>query len=232
MSIMLYYISYDEVLSYGINGRLTSKIVLNGFKKLFILPKILRRISKASKIPYPPIIIIPEARLLILEEGLTAVVYANLSIRRISNRITPAVEMAMPFLLYSDNSSKVAVLGHELLHYLYLAFKFYSNEYYIHPLIYTSNISGRMFLEDLYQFKPDIIFDKGRVLYAVKKFDEILRKDRISYKIKKNWIDRGLPTKAVYSSEFKLSISIEDFSNLYFPDSVLMRVRDMVGEYG
>jgi hypothetical protein len=229
---MPYLISYDEVIYQAMNKRLSRKIVNHGLDELFELRKSLERIERESKIPYPPIIIIPEARLMLLEEGLSAIIYANLSIRRFKGRITPIVELLLPFLLYGAYSSKTAVLAHELLHYIYLAIKSYMNEYFIHPLISTSDITGRIFLEEVYHIDPDLLFGGRRLSRLLRKFEEVLRKDRIAYKIRRNWINRGLPTKAVLSKDFKLNISIEEMSKLHFPSEVMSRVSEIIHEQG
>jgi len=229
---MPYVISYDEVIIQGLNGKLSRRIINNGLDMLFKLRKSIEKIVNESGIPYPPIIVLPEARVLVMEEGLSAIVYANLSIRRYKGRITPVVEFLLPFLLYGGIQSKTAVLAHELLHYMYLAMKFYLNEYFIHPLISTSGVSGRYLLEETYQLEPELVFRSGRIGKLVSKLESILIKDRIAYKIRRNWINRSMPTKMILSQDFKINLSIEDMSNLYFPDEVMTRVSEIVHERG
>jgi len=227
---MPYLISYDEVIYQWINERLSRKIVNHGLDKLFKLKKYIERIEKESKIPYPPIVIVPEARLIIMEEGVSAIIYANLSIRRFKGRITPIVEFLLPFLLYGGIFSKTAVLAHELLHYIYLAIKSYMKEYFIHPLISTSDLTSMVFLEEVYQIEPERLFESRRLNRLLRELDDVLRRDRIAYKIRRNWINRGLPSKAVLSRDFKLNISVEEMSKLYFPSEVIGRISEIVNE--
>jgi len=99
-------------------------------------------------------------------------------------------------------------------------------------LISTSGVSGRYLLEETYQLEPELVFRSGRIGKLVSKLESILTKDRIAYKIRRNWINRSMPTKMILSQDFKINLSIEDMSNLYFPDEVMTRVSEIVHERG
>ena len=228
---MKYIIKFDDVVVKWFNGSLSTRIFFNSVNSLVGLKKALKKISQSTGgLSYPPIVIVPEARVLWMDDGSSAIVFANLSIKRLNNIIAPVVEFTLPLLLYGNEKVYTVILSHEFLHYIYIAIKFYSNEYFINPLISTSTLSGRVFLEEVYQIDPDAIFKKGSILNAVKRFDDFIRKSRIGYRIKRNWIDRGLPTKLIHSTEFRVRLSIEDYSKMYLPDDILSKVRDLLDE--
>ncbi len=224
-------ISYDNVINLALNKVLSKKIVSNGFERLFTLSKIVRDITAVSGVKYPPIIVIPEARILEHSDGVYAILYANISYRKWDGRLHPVVETYLPFLLYSETNVLKAVFAHELLHYIYLAIKYLREEHLVTLDIYTSNYSGRVFLDEVYQVRPELVFKDKSYVKMLTLFDKVLSKSKVSNSIKRNWIEKGKPSKKYASREFRLRISLEDWSSIFFPDSVLERVRDLIDEY-
>lgn len=224
-------ISYDNVINLALNKVLSKKIVSNGFERLFTLTKIVKEISNVSGVKYPPIIVIPEARIIEHSDGVYAILYANISYRKWDNRLHPVVETYLPFLLYSEKSVLKAVFAHELLHYIYLAIKYLREEHLVTLDIYTSNYSGRVFLDEVYQVRPELVFKDKSYVKMLTLFDKVLSKSKVSVSIRRNWVEKGKPSRKYSSKEFRLRMSIEDWSSIFFPDSVLERVRDLIDEY-
>jgi len=224
-------ISYDKVVNLALNKVLTKRIVLNGFEKLFTLSKVVREIMDVSGVRYPPIIVYPEARMLEHSDGVIAVIYANISYRKWDGRLHPVVETYLPFLLYSENNILKAVFAHELLHYIYLAIKYLREEHLVSLDIYTSNYSGRIFLDEVYQVRPELVFRDKSYIRMLTYFDKVLSKSKVLNGIKRYWIERGKPTRKYGSREARLRISLEDWNTIFFPDSVLERVRELIDDY-
>ncbi len=78
---------------------------------------------------------------------------------------------------------------------------------------------------------PELVFKYKSYVKMLTLFDKVLSKSKVSGSIKRNWIEKGKPSKRYASREFRLRISIEDWSSIFFPDSVLERVRDLIDEY-
>ena len=224
-------ISYDNVIRMGLNKTLSKKIVSNGFEKLFTLSKILSEISEISRIPYPYVIVLPEARVLEHSDGVYAILYANISYRIMDERLHPVVETYLPFLLYAENKVLKAVFAHEILHYIYLAIKYLREEHLVSLDIYTSNYSGKVFIDEVYQVRPELVFKDRSYVKMLTGFDSVLSKSRVARSIRRNWIEKGKPSRKYTSREFRIKISIEDWNRIYFPDEVLERVRDLIDEY-
>ncbi len=224
-------ISYDNVLNMALNKFLTKKIVSNGFEKLFTLGKIIREISSLANVKYPHVIVLPEARILEHSDGIHAIIYANISYRKFNGRLHPVVETYLPFLLYAENNVLKAVFAHELLHYIYLAIKYLREEHLVTLDIYTSNYSGRVFLDEVYQVRPELVFKDKSYVKMLNFFDKVLSKSKVANSIKRNWIEKGKPSRKYSSREFRLRISLEDWNTIFFPDTVLERVRDLIDEY-
>ncbi len=225
-----YVISYDQVNIYALNGLLKTSIAKKGYDRVFDLKKRIDTLIKYSTLPYPPITIIPESRLVVHEGDVTALVYANINYRLSGGYLHPIVEIYLPFLLHASSEIKTLVLAHEFLHYMYLSLRYVSSDYLVNPLIYTSDLTGRMFLEDLYQVNPEKIFSNKRFISRLNKLNDILDKSKIGYTIKKRWIDRGLPSKTISADEFRVKLSMNMWTNMYFPEEVLKKARVLLGE--
>jgi Icc-related predicted phosphoesterase len=132
--------------------------------------------------------------------------------------------------MYSRGDIQTLVMAHEFLHYIYLAIRYVSSDYLVNLLIYTGDLAGRSFLEELYIVSPEKVFDSPRFVRKVHRVEEILEKSKIGNLIKRRWIDRGLPTKSIFSDEFRIKISMNMWSNMYFPDEVLRKARVLLGE--
>ena len=221
-------ISYDNVLNMYFQGILSRRIVYNGFEKLLNLSKILDDISLKSGVTYPPVIVLPEARILEHEEGVSAILYANIGYRRGGGYLYPVVETYLPFILYGDTRLYKMVFSHELLHYIYLAIKYVREEHISSVDIYTSSISGRIFLDEVYRVRPETIFEDRFYIRLLNMSEKLLSRSRVAYSIRRNWIDRGRPTNRYKSRDFRLKVSIEELSRLYFPDEVIERVRHIM----
>ncbi len=225
-----YVISYDPVSVYALNDRIRKSIAKKGYDKIFELRKRLEYIVTHSGLPYPPVTVIPEARLLVHEGDITAVVYANINYRYSGGYLHPIVEIYLPFLLYSPAELQTLVMAHEFLHYIYLAIRYVSSDYLMNPLIYTGDLTGRSFLEDLYTVNPEKIFDSPRFINKLNRIHELLEKNRIGYNIKKRWIDKDLPSKSVFADDFRIKMSMNMWTNMYFPEDVLRKARVLLSE--
>ena len=225
-----YVISYDQVNIYALNGLLKTNIAKKGYEEVFDLKKRIDILIKYSMLPYPPITIIPESRLVVHEGDVTALVYANINYRLSGGYLHPIVEIYLPFLLYASSEVKTLVLAHEFLHYMYLSLRYVSSDYLVNPLIYTSDLTGRMILEDLYQVNPEKIFSNKRFITRLNKLNNILDKSKIGYKIKKRWIDKDLPSKTISADEFRVKLSMNMWTNMYFPEEVLKKARVLLSE--
>jgi len=224
-------ISFDNVLKLGLNKVLSKKIVSNGFEKLFTLAKVINEVSDISRIPYPHVIILPEARILEHSDGVYAIIYANISYRVFEDRLYPVVETYLPFILYAENRVLKAVFAHEILHYIYLAIKYLREEHLVTLDIYTSNYSGRVFIDEVYQVRPELVFKDKSYIKMLSGFDSILSKSRVARSIRRNWIEKGKPSRKLTPREMRIKIPIEDWNRIYFPDIVLERVRELIDEY-
>ena len=225
-----YVISYDQVNIYALNDFLKIGVAKKGYNKVLDLRKRIDLIVKYSMLPYPPITIVPESRLVIHEGDVTALVYANINYRLSGGYLHPIVEFYLPFLLYASSEIKSLVLAHEFLHYIYLAVRYVSSDYLVNPLIYTSDLTGRMLLEDLYQVNPEKVFNNKRFVSRLNKLNEILEKSKIGYIIKKRWVDRNLPSKTISADDFRVKLSMNMWTNMYFPEQVLRKARVLLGE--
>lgn len=225
-----YLVSYDQVNIYALNDRLKTSVAKKGYALVFDLKKRINTVIRNSSLPYPPISIIPESCLVVHEADVTALVYANINYRLSGGYLHPIVEMYLPFLLYASSEIKSLVLAHELLHYIYLALRYVSSDYLVNPLIYTSDLTGRMILEDLYQVNPEKVFNNNRFISRIRKLNEILEKSKIGYIIKRRWIDRGLPSKTISADDFRVKLSMNMWANMYFPEEVLRKARVLLSE--
>ncbi len=225
-----YVISYDPVNVYALNGKLKRSIAKKGYELIFKLRERLEYITSNSGLPYPPVTIIPEARLLLHEGGVTAVVYANINYRFSGGYIHPIVEMYLPFLLHAPAELQTLVLAHEFLHYMYLALRYVSSDYLMNPLIYTGDLTGRSFLEDLYTVNPERIFSNQRFVNRINRIHEYLDKSKIGNDIQRKWIDRGYPSKSIFADDFRIKISMNMWTKMYFPEEVLRKARVLLGE--
>ena len=223
-------ISYDPVNVYALNGRLRKALARRGYDKIFELKKRLEYLVIHSGMPYPPVTVLPEARLVVHEDDVTAVVYANINYRFSGGYLHPIVEIYLPFLLYSPSGLQTLVMAHEFLHYIYLAIRYVSSDYLMNPLIYTGDLTGRSFLEDLYTVSPEKVFDNKRFVKKLYRLNRLLDKSRVGYLIKKRWVDKGLPSKSIFADDFRIKISMNMWTNMYFPEEVLRKARVLLGE--
>ncbi len=227
-----YMVGYDAVLNASINGLITKRMATTGFTKIFDLIKIIDEISEISGIHYPPVIILPEARMVEDVNGVTAVVFATLNYRRFGDRVTPVVETYLPLLLYGNKQVLKAIFAHELLHYIYIAIKYLREESLVNLNVYTSSLSTVVFVDEVYQIRPEFVFSNSpSYVRMLNNMDKILRQHKLAYLIKKNWIDREKPTKKFSSKEFRKRMSSGDLARMYFPDDVLDKVRELMDHY-
>ena len=222
-------ISYDQVTYYGLNNKLNLRIVKRGYDEVFRLRERLSRIVESSGLPYPPVYIVPEARILVHEGDVHAIVYADVNYRVTKSYVYPIVEVYLPFLLYSDATLKTLVLAHEFLHYMYLAVRYVTADYLVNPLIYTGDLSGRDFLEELYTVNPSKVFKGKWLLSRLDKLSEILDKSKVGNLIRRRWIDRGYPSKTIFADDFRIKLPMSIWSNMYFPEEVLLKARVLSG---
>ncbi len=225
-------IGFDGVLNASINGLISKKMASTGFERVYDLVKILDEISGISGIPYPPVIILPEARVLEDREGVSAIIFANINYRVYGDRVNPVVETYLPLLLYGKNPVLKAIFAHELLHYIYLAIKYLREENLVSIDIYTSSLAGIVFIDEVYQIRPELVFSKSpSYVRILTNLDKIYSKYRLASQIKRNWIDRGKPTKKVSSKDMRRPLGAANMARMYFPDVVLERVREFMDQY-
>ncbi len=218
-------ISYDQVTYYALNNKLNTRVVRRGYEEVFKLKDRILRVVEGSGLPYPPVYVIPEARILIHEGDVQAVVYADVNYRITKKYVYPIVEVYLPFLLYADSNLKTLVLAHEFLHYIYLAVRFVTSEYLANPLIYTGDLTGREMLEELYTVSPAKVFKNKWFLSRIEKLNEALEKSRLGYLVRKRWIERGYPSKTIFADDFRIKLPMSIWSNMYFPEEVLRKAR-------
>jgi len=218
-------ISYDQVTFYALNNKLNTRIVKKGYEEVFKLKERILKIVEGSNLPYPPVYIVPEARILIHEGDIHAVVYADVNYRVTKKYVYPIVEIYLPFLIYADSTLKTLVLAHEFLHYIYLAVRFVTSDYLANPLIYTGDLTGREFLEELYTVNPAKIFTSKWLLSRLEKLNEILDKSKLGTMIRRRWIDRGYPSKTIFADDFRIKLPMSIWSNMYFPEEILRKAR-------
>lgn len=225
-------ISYDSVLHAGINRVLTKAMVSKGFERVFELAKILEEIARDSGLRYyPPVIVLPEARVVEHREEALAILYANLTYRVWGDRLQPVIETYLPLLLYGKSQVLRAIFVHELLHYIYLAIKYLREEHLVTLDIYTSSLSGKVFIDEVYQVRPEMVFTSSKYIRLMNDYDKIISRSRIAYSIRRNWIEKGKPTKKLGPRDMRVNLSMEDWASMYFPESVLARVREYIDEY-
>lgn len=222
-------ISYDQVTYYALNNKLNTRVVKRGYEEVFRLRDRLMKVVENSGLPYPPVYVIPEARILVHEGDIHAVVYADVNYRITKKYVYPIIEVYLPFLLYGDANLKTLVLAHEFLHYMYLAVRYVTSDYLANPLIYTGDLSGRELLEELYTVNPAKIFKSRWLLSRLDRLSEILDKSKLGNIIRKRWIDRGYPSKTVFADDFRIKLPMSIWSNMYFPEEVLLKARVLSG---
>lgn len=218
-------IGYDQVNVYVLNNRLKKRIAKKGYELIFDLRDRVLNLVNYSGLPYPPITVIPESRIVAHEDGVNAIVYANINYRFSGGYLHPLIEVYLPFLLYAPGEIKSLVLGHEFLHYIYLAIRYVSSDYLINPLIYTGDLTGRELLEELYTVNPNKIFNNRRFNSRLRKLKELLDSKKVADTIRKRWIDRNLPNKVIPADEFRIKLSMNMWANMYFPEDILRKAR-------
>ncbi len=240
-----YLISYDRVLYYALNEKLRSnKDLLTGFRRINEVKKCIARISRDTGLPYPAVRIIPEALILTAEEeGVNAIVYANVNYSVASDGVYPVIDLYLPTLLYTNRDLSVrrkvklkgsdvllAILAHELIHYVYLAIKYITADYMTSLAIYTGDLMGKLFIEKIYQVPPNKLFRSRKLIKLVSNIDDIIEKYNIARYIERYWIKKGKPVKIVHFKDFKVSIPISLWTAMHFPESVLSKARDLINE--
>ena len=220
-----YVIGYDQVTLYALNGLIDKKIAINGYREIYRLKDRVDVVIRNSGLPYPPITVIPEARILMYEPDFSAIVYADLNYRYVKGYLHPYVEISLPFLLYAPSELKSLVLAHEFLHYIYMAIRYVTADYLINPLIYTGELTGRELLEDIYTVSPFKVFTNKRFASRVEKIGGILESSKISDLVKERWIDRGMPSRSIDADEFRVKLTFSMWREMFFPEEVLRKAR-------
>ncbi|MEM0056920.1 MAG: hypothetical protein QXH96_00330 [Candidatus Geothermarchaeota archaeon] len=223
-----YLISYDQITLYSLNNLLSVKIAKKGYEAVFRMKKNIDLIMKYTSLPYPPIVVIPELKILIHDNSTLSMVYANINYRVMRGLFQPIVEISLPFLLYASNELMNLVLAHEFLHYMYLAIRYISSDYLVNPLIYTGSIMGRKFLEDVYYVDPSKVFNNTRFVKKMAKINEILEESKIADIIKKRWIDNNYPSKSIFADDFRIRLNINMWSNMHFPEEIKRKAKEIM----
>lgn len=223
-----YLISYDQITLYSLNNLLSAKIAKKGYEAVFKMKKNIDLIMKYTSLPYPPVVVSPELKILVHDNSTLSMVYANINYRVMGGLFQPVVEISLPFLLYASNELMNLVLAHEFLHYLYLAIRYVSSDYLVNPLIYTGSIIGRAFLEDVYYVEPSKVFNNARFVKKIAKINEILEKSKIADLIKKRWLDNNHPSKSILADDFRVRLNINMWSNMHFPEEIKRKAKEII----
>lgn len=221
-------IIYDEVINAAINRKIEWRHVNFSIKKLPLLSSKIRYISESTGLPYPPVLINPEVKILLHEFGVHGIVHGCIFYLKIYDRVIPVVDISLPFLLNADSKLITGVLAHEFLHYLFLAYKFIKADYFSLSQYFGGTVLGRLIFDEAHQISPKKIFKKKYVVKLLEKeLAKLLGRKSFINRIIRGWIKRGFPHKELLSEEFFIRMSINEFRKLYFPSEVLDVVKEI-----
>lgn len=216
-------ILFNDVINAWLSG--TIKRLPNNLRKLKEISICVGIIEKNSKIPYPPIRVVPEVKILYHEYDVTGIVHGNINFIRTGDLIYPIIELSYPFLIYSDRKLKIGVLSHELLHYLFLAKKYIKSDIFGLSQYFGGTVIGHLVFDETYIINPNKIFnDKKIIKLLTEDLEKLLARKGFIKRILK-WIESGKPSRHLHSQEFHIKLSYGEFKKLYFPDEVLKVVR-------
>ena len=215
-------ISYDQVLRSAIKGEIPWDLAEKGFRRIKTLKRSIEKLEKDSGLPYPEVIITPVLKILLHSSGVESMVHGHIDFKKSSEGIIPYVNISLPFVLNGTKRVYDCVLAHELLHYLYIAKKVVTKDYFSLEQKLGDTVISHMIFDEISQFKPGIVFkNKTLIRNLEKKFDDIINDEKFVKKLEKNWINRNLPILVIPEDQFIVRFETSDFLAIKFPEDIL-----------
>ena len=215
-------ISYDQVLQSAIRGEIPWDLAEKGFKRIKTLKRSIEKLEEDSGLTYPEVMITPVLKILLHSSGVESIVHGHIDFKKSSEGTIPYVNISLPFILNGTKRIYDCVLAHELLHYLYIAKKVITKDYFSLEQKLGDTIISHMIFDEISQFKPETVFkNKTLIRNLEKKFDEIVNNEKFVKKIEKSWIGRNLPVLIIPEDQFIVKFQTSEFMTIKFPKDVL-----------
>ena len=215
-------ISYDQVLQSAIRGEIPWDLAEKGFKRIKTLKRSIEKLEEDSGLTYPEVTITPVLKILLHSSGVESMVHGHIDFKKSSEGIIPYVNISLPFILNGTKRIYDCVLAHELLHYLYIAKKVATKDYFSLEQKLGDTIISHMIFDEISQLKPETVFkNKTLIRNLEKKFDEIVNNEKFVKKIEKSWISKNFPVLIIPEDQFTVKFQTSEFITIKFPKDIL-----------
>ncbi len=221
-------IALDDVERYVSTGLLSGEIASKIFERTEdVLSDSIRRVERASGIPYPPSRISPYLLVLMYSNDVTyeVNVYARTLVKPSDTAgVEFHMEFTAPLVLYASRDSMDAIVAHELTHYLMLAKKFYSYSVTNEPITATTFEAGELDME--MTIDPETIFRRrSRFLRLLReKFQDGFKDEAFERRVERRWLRRGLPVIRTKAEENVVRIPVEDIARFSLDRKVAEKI--------
>lgn len=216
---------FDDVVNAALSRRVDWRHAKRGLDRLRELEKRMRKVEEASGLPYPPVRVTPEVKVLIHECGVAGVVHGNPSFVKVGDRIVPIVEVTLPLLLYADGEILTGVLAHEFLHYIYLAERCVKMDYFALGQPFGGTVLGRITFDEAQVAPPEKVYRNRYIVGLLRKrFDRLLSRRSFVRKVEE-WIEKGYPHVKISSEKLQVKMGVEDIGRIWFPREVVEAVK-------
>ena len=186
-------------------------------KRFRYLEEGVRRVEKASEIPYPPFYVEPVLPVATssVELGQIGILYARTLPLETASRLEIWIQFSAPLVAFASRWTVHAVAAHEFMHYVELVRRFTrmdttSDE--VATTLFEAQYADR---EDL--FDPNALLqDKALVRLVGKKFPGGLVDEKLHAKTVSQWLEKGRPAARLPPESNVVKIKVSSLLNTSF----------------
>ena len=182
----------------------------------------IKSVEKASGIKYPDWYVYPKALAMKGIVGEASIIYSRFYPLTYQDRLYLLVQLTPPLVLYSSKDTLLAVLAHEMLHYINFAAKIKS--FSISSSEISVSVFESAFADQGELYSPEAVFRKGKKIIRLlkEKFDVGLKDEALNKKTISRWINKNLPTEYISPEQNTVRVSVYSILN-YSPEESLKR---------
>jgi hypothetical protein len=207
----------EWVNEYHEKGRISNGVLKSFYEKLPSLEKAAIAVEDASGLSYPIIVFDPSLTLINYPSSTFSetVIYASTQIRKLNGTYQLCVVISLPFLLYAKESTLMACIAHELLHYVFITIALSNKAFAVLSGERLDSPEVHMAFDDTHIVAPEEWLNSKELVDLIKAtFNPIVVDKELEAEIKSNWIDKSLPVRQMSGEESKTSIPIIEVAKI------------------